>query len=204
MEVATLVLEYLRVVLSPQMIVGAIGVAFFYLFKSEIRSLLSRIATIKWGSAEVSAPQLPADISPKNDVTPPPANEENQQALSLPADANLTADERQRLEKTFIAERARAHLWEYRYLNYFFVHNTQRVLDWLASLPNAPTFLMYDAWWQSTIPSADQRRTIINVLESHNLIHFNGELIEITPKGREYIQWRGPTPPVLPTQESAI
>lgn len=203
MEVAKLVLEYFRVALSPQMVVGTIGVIFFCLFKSEIRSLLSRIAKFKWGSAEVSAPQLPADVSAKNDVAPPPVTEGNQQGLVLPVDANIAPDERLRLEQTFLAERARAHLWEYRYLNQFLVYNTQRVLDWLASLPNAPTFAMYDAWWHSEIQSADQRRIIINVLESHNLIRFNGELLEVTPKGREYIQWRGPAQPVLPTQEPA-
>jgi len=203
MEVAKLVLEYLRVVLSTQMVIGAVGATFLFLFKSEMSSLLSRIATIKWGSAEVSAPQLPAETSPRKNEIPPPADDANQQTLTLPADANLSPDERLRLEQTFLAERARAHLWEYRYLNYFFVHNTQRILDWLASLPNAPTFTMYDAWWQSAIPSADQRRTIINVLESHNLVQFNSELIEVTPKGREYIQWRGSEVPALPTHEPA-
>ncbi len=92
------------------------------------------------------------------------------------------------------SERARAHLWEYRFLNRFLVLNTQRVLDWLAGLPDPPTFTMYDAWWQQVIPSAEQRRTIVQVLEEHNLIVMRGDLIEITPKGREYIEWRGPLP----------
>jgi hypothetical protein len=203
MEVAKLVLEYIRVILSPQMIVGAIGLSFFCLFKSQIGSLLSRIATIRWGSAEVSAPQPPADTSSRSEVGTPTVIRRDQEALAIPADANLSPDEKQRLEQTFLAERARAHLWEYRYLNYFLVQNTQRVLDWLASLPTAPTFTMYDAWWQSAIPSADQRRTMINVLESHNLVQYNGELVEVTPKGREYIQWRGPVSPVPTAQEPA-
>ena len=66
----------------------------------------------------------------------------------------------QKLVEFIEAERARAALLEYRYLNYYLVPNTQRVLG----------------------------------------VHTtsNGELIEVTPKGREYIQWRGPLPQLAP------
>lgn len=99
-----------------------------------------------------------------------------------------------------LAERARAYFWEYRYLHYFLVLGTQRVLDWLASLPAPTTVGAFDTFWQPLIPSAEQRRTILSVLESHNLIFFRGELIEVSPKGREYIQWRGPLPNLPPPQ----
>ena len=191
MELANIVLEYLKVILSIQMVVGAVVAIFFVSFKAEIRSLFSRIASIKWGLAELSTPQPPSETLPKDEIISP-SFDSKQEMPTLPVGLTLSPDDKLRLEQSFLAERARAHLWEYRYLNYFFVPNTQRVLDWLASLQAPPTFTMYDAWWQATITSAEQRRIIINALESHNLVFYNGELIEVTPKGREYIQWRGP------------
>ena len=86
-------------------------------------------------------------------------------------------------------------MWEYRYLNYYLVPATQRVLEWLASLNTRTSYSFFDTLWMPAIPSAEERRAIINALETHHLIQFQGELIEVTPKGREYIQWRGPLPP---------
>ncbi len=67
-------------------------------------------------------------------------------------------------------------------------------MDWFASLPNATTVSLFDALWMPSIPSAEERKAIINVLQAHHLIQFQGELVEVTPKGREYIQWRGALP----------
>ena len=65
-------------------------------------------------------------------------------------------------------------------------------MDWLINEPDSPTFTMYDAWWQWIVPSAEERRIIIQVLEDHNLIIMHGELISVTGKGREYAAFRGP------------
>lgn len=185
MEIAWLVLEYLRVLLSAQMVVGCVILAFLYIFKTEIGSLLSRIAKIKWGPAELSAPQQPADTSSGATI----GSQESPQTLPLPKDASLSPDEKMRLVQAFNAESGLARLWEYRYLNYFFVANTKAVLGWLASQPSPTTITVYDAVWQPTITNADQRRTILNVLESHNMVVYDGNLIEVTPKGHEYLGW---------------
>jgi hypothetical protein len=196
MDITTLVLEYLKVILTFPTAVGVLGVMFLWMFGAEIRSLISRIALLKWGTAELAAPQLPSTAESNGassqkqtlpNPTPPP----------LPAGVTGPPETLKLLQQAMLAERARAYLWEYRYLNHFLVLATQRVLDWLASLPAPTTLGPFDTFWQPLIPSADQRRTILSVLESHNLIIFNGELIEVTPKGREYIQWRGqlPNPP---------
>lgn len=145
------------------------------------------------GPAELSAPQPTSDRRAVDGQAEDDALGESADS-ELPEGVNVSEEDARRLRQTMQSERARAHLWEYRYLNYFLVLNSQRVLDWLAGLPDPPTFTMYDAWWQQVIPSAEQRRTIIQVLEEHNLIVMKGDLIEITPKGREYIEWRGPLP----------
>ena len=78
------------------------------------------------------------------------------------------------------------------YLNYFLVPQTQRVLDWLPFLSVRTTISMFDSFWMPIIPEANERKAIINALQSHHLIMLTGELIEVTPKGKEYIKWRGP------------
>ena len=81
------------------------------------------------------------------------------------------------------AERARAYLWEYRYLNHFLAFHTQQVLDWFASLPNRTSMALFDSVWLPLIPSTDERRAIITALQAHYLILVQNELVEVTPKG---------------------
>ena len=192
------VLEYLKVILSPQVLGAGAFIGALLLFRVELRALIGRIAAIRWGDAEISTPQLPTEAS-NNKQEKLPAPEQP----PLPVGLSVSPEDAKRLEQAMLAERARAHLWEYRYLNHFLVIGTQRVLDWLAALSNATTFTAFDAMWQPFISTAEQRRTIIRVLEEHNLVAIHGDLIEVTPKGREYIQWRGPLP-TLPHAPTSI
>jgi hypothetical protein len=48
---------------------------------------------------------------------------------------------------------------------------------------------MYDAYFATQIPDVEQRQTILSVLKSRHLISQEGELLAITPRGREYIEW---------------
>ena len=183
-----MLLEYLKLFLSSQVVIGVVAATFMLLFKNELRSLLNRIASIKIGSTVLSAPQpeTKEEKSKKITVT------EN---VELPKEVNVSDPEVEKaLQHAFQAERARAHLWEYRYLNNFLVLNTQKVLDWLISVESPPTFSMYDAWWNQIIPTAQERRAVINALEEHNLVAFDNELVNVTPKGHEYAEWRGSIP----------
>lgn len=191
MEVTKLVLEYVKLLATPQAIAGIVALVFFRRFHDEIKALIRRVASIKLpGGTELSTPQLERAEA---EATPPPALP-SEPAVNLPAGLHLTPEQVNAITEAFRAERAAAYLWEYRYLNYFLVPNTQRVLDWLASLPERTTYSMYDAWWLPAIPNADERRAIIQALETHSLITVSGPLLEVTPKGREYSQWRGSLP----------
>jgi predicted RecB family endonuclease len=58
MEVAQIVLEYLKVLLSPQMVVGILTIVFIWLFKDDIKALILRIAKIKLpGGSEILVAQ---------------------------------------------------------------------------------------------------------------------------------------------------
>ncbi|QBJ78514.1 hypothetical protein [Aquitalea sp. USM4] len=194
MEIAKLVLEYLKVILATPVAAGTTAITFFVLFKDDIKSLLKRVAKVRLpGGGEFSTTQIERDneaLQPKGEQPPttPPA------PPSLPDNLTLTPEQQKVVDDAFAAERGRAELWEYRYLNYFLAHSTQRVLDWLNTLPARTTTSMFDAYWLPVIPSTEERRTIINALQAHSLITLNTGLIEVTPKGKEYLQWRGPLP----------
>jgi hypothetical protein len=172
---------------------AATGIDDCLMFKEEIRSLLMRRFKIRWLGGEVSASQLEKaneELRARGEqpsVTTP-------ETPKLPSNLTFTPEQVKTVVEAFDAERARATLWEYRYLNCFFARDTQRVLDWLASLDTRTTSPMFDSFWLPLIPRAEERRTIINVLEAHNLIALRGEVIEVTPKGHDYLRWRGPLP----------
>src|SRR5262249_48231071 len=92
-------------------------------------------------------------------------------------------------------------LWEYRYPNLFLVPSTQVVLAWLATLNTPLTKALFDATLQQSIPNPQERSAIFAVLSSHHLITDEQDLVRVTPKGREYLQFRRQTgwgPPLSP------
>ena len=189
METSKIILEFIRALTASQIIYGAVAITFLLLFKEAIKALIGRIAKIKLpGGGELSTPQsLRSSDEKPNDVKISVSSDD-----LLPPNLELTTEQVKQIDEAFKAERAKAALWEYRYLNYYLVPQTQRVLDWLASLSVRTTISMFDSFWMPIIPEANERKAIINALQSHHLIMLTGELIEITPKGKEYLQWRGP------------
>jgi hypothetical protein len=192
MEIASLVLEYLKVLLSPQIVAGTVGLVFLYMFREDVKALFLRVAKIKFpGGAEVSTSQSERQIKEEGiEKKPLPAPEVP--ITGLPP--GLTPQQSKSVESILKAERATSYLWEYRYLNYFLVYRTQVVLDWLISLKRPTTYSHFDAMWLPIIPSANERGAIINALQAHHLIQVVDSAIQVTPKGKEYQQWRGELP----------
>jgi hypothetical protein len=197
MQCARLVLEYVKVLLSSPVIFGLISLVVLYLFKEDIREYVRWLKIRLPGGTEVSRSQSERQI--KEGDKPPPRPDI---AVSgLPTD--LTQQQREAVEGIIRAERATSYLWEYRYLNWFLVYRTQLVLDWLVSLPEGTTtYRHYDATWLPRIPSPDERDAIIRVLAAHHLIEINDGVIQMTPKGREYHEWRGPLPELRVTNST--
>jgi hypothetical protein len=192
MEWIALLVEFLKVLLSAQVMAAAVCLFFFKMFKDDIKALILRIAKIRLpGGGEVSTPQLEKQIA-ENDLpnAPLPAPETKDQEIP----ATLDNSEVETIKALLNSERARAYFWEYRYLNYYLVYNTQRVLNWLSSVENKVSLMLFDTMWLPSIPSASERKAIISALENHHLIQIENELVTITPKGREYIEWRGLLP----------
>lgn len=101
----------------------------------------------------------------------------------------LTDEEIAALQEFVVRERGNAVAWEYAYLNYYLAGNTQIVLDWLSSL-FAPIGLenYHDALSGHNLDEVE-RRAILNALLMHALVVVQDDSVQITDKGRQYVQW---------------
>ncbi|MDT8301263.1 MAG: hypothetical protein RQ760_07235 [Sedimentisphaerales bacterium] len=192
-EIAETVLDYLKVLLSPQMIAGIIAVVFLWVFRDALKALMLRIARIRLpGGSEIftsQAERVKEETSSRKEKPPPPP----EAPKFDPNNLTITLEEMNQLKAVFDAERARAAFWEYEYLNLFLVPNTQKVLEWLSKLQQPATCSLFDNLWSPLIPNAPERRAILGALENHYLIILKaGDLIDVTPKGHEYLQVRRP------------
>ena len=195
-ETTVTLIEYLKVLLTGPVLFSLVAIVFIMIFKEDIKALLLRIAKITLpGGTEVSTPQ-----SARTAEEAIPANEPNVDnsvpIQNLPNDLNQ--QQKQAVEQLVRSHIATSYLWEYRYLNYFLVRGTQEVLDWLIGLPQSTTYAHFDSTWLPIIPSANERQAIINALQAHHLVQVDNKtgIIEVTPKGREYQEWRGNLPPL--------
>lgn len=201
MKIEILILEYLKVLLTAPVLFSMVAILVIIIFREDIKALILRIAKIKLpGGAEVSTPQSNQLAAEEQKPSPQPSVDEQVVNTGLPAD--LTPYQKTVLEQLIRSHIATTYVWEYRYLNYFLVRNTQVVLDWLIGLPQRTTFMHYDSVWLPSIPSANERQAIINALQAHHLIQqIESGMIEVTPKGLEYQEWRGALPS-LPTAQT--
>ncbi|MBI1337578.1 MAG: hypothetical protein GC164_11515 [Phycisphaera sp.] len=196
MDIAAIILDYLRVLFSWPVVTGVIAISAICLFKSDIKLLMSRIAKIRFpGGSELSTSQLERTKEEKTESERPEVPQvEANQPVPLPADLEFTQQQLEAVRQLYLNERANAYLWEYRYLNYFLAYQTQQVLDWLVPMSAPISRSLFDNIWTPYIPIVQERDAIINALQAHYLIGMDSGLISVTPKGQEYHQWRGPLP----------
>lgn len=190
-----MILEYLKVFLTGPVLFSVTAIVFILMFREDIKALILRIAKIKFPGGEVSTPQSKQLAAEEDKPAPEPSVKVQEQISGLPSD--LTEEQKTEVEQLIRSHIATAYVWEYRYLNFFLARGTQMVLDWLIGLPQPATYSFYESVWIPTIPSSEERSAIINALQAHHLIQYKGSgLIEVTPKGREYQEWRGLLPPL--------
>ena len=163
------------------------------MFKESVSILLANISKAKLpGGIELETHQnLRNDQSDKKVSVPEDSIEKIE---GLPT--SLNQQQKSEVESLLKSHIANTYLWEYRYLNFYFVKGTQLVLDWLITLNQATTVTHFDSIWMHTIPNANERLAIITSLQNHHLINLDevsGAII-VNPKGNEYQQWRGVLP----------
>lgn len=190
--------------LSTPVVAGVVSLVLAFMFRTEIRSLSARIAHIRLpGGGELTTTQQErnqVDIAPSTKAPQLPAGDVR---VELPAaSANGIDPKDERIQQLIRSERATAILWEYRFLNFYLARITQLVLGNLAERPPI-SVRQLDAELMAAARDPVERKAILDALTTHHLVTTAGDLIEITPKGREYLQWRGPLPaakepPALP------
>lgn len=193
----TLILEYLKVLLSAPPVIGAVVLLFLWWFRKNIGALIDRTKQLDWPGGGVKFGSQQNREREQVTAADAPPLAAGAQRFQLPNTIQVTHEQAQQIGQLVQSERANAVLWEYKYLNYFLVRGTQAVLDWLAT--QQPIALrMFDNIFQNIIADANERAAILTALQNHHLIDTTGDLIQVTPKGREYLQWRGPLPPLPP------
>ena len=193
MNEAELALGYLRVLLSAPPMTVLVVIVLVSVFKNKLKTLMDRIATIKFPGGERSTISQGIDHTEKTGPEEPPPDL-SEGHISL---------EQQELVRSFIqAQQATIRLWEYMYLKDYLVLNTHWVLAWL-NPKNSTSIDLFNAYWRFVIPIAKSRENTILALQNHYLITVRDEvMIEITDKGRDYLKWRGPLP-YIPSPKSS-
>ena len=187
-------LAYLRVLLSAPPITALVVFVLVCIFKSDLRKIMSRIAKISFPGGEIeTTSQKDPPPEPGPDQVPQGATGQETQT-DLPEGLTLSPQEQDLLKDYIHSLRTMSAFWEFRYLNLFFVPNTQLVLNWLSTLEIRPALEVFHAAWSRSIPRAEHRNSILAALQEHGLIVTPATMLEITDKGRAYLQWRGPFP----------
>jgi len=191
-ESQKVILEYLRIMLTLP-VLAFVGISWFIIyFRNQIRGFLRSLEKRKidtpWGSVGEGQSDKIRNGEEKDRPKPKESKDLPEEAKGIKLDPKVSS-----IIKSLQAEK---YLWEYRYLNYFLVYATQTVLDWLYALKENPTVSLYNAIWARIIPKIEERTAILDALKEHTLITIKSDVIEITPKGREYKEWRGPLPPL--------
>src|SRR5438128_2888096 len=115
MDIAKLILEYLRVIISTPVILGGVALIFMNLFRKQIGGLIERVWQIKFPGGELSASQQERarELAPPAATGHLPARD-----VSLPPAVNLNPEQAWQVVQLIQSERANAALWEYRYPNH--------------------------------------------------------------------------------------
>lgn len=186
MEKHQIIIEYLKVVLSWPLSIMIIAALVLLNFKDSISVWLENLkieykdATLSSQSQRISFEKDSTEITKDTILQIEPKKEE----VNLPEDQ----DEKNGL---IVQWRANAYLWEYLYLNYYLVHHTHLVLDWFYGLKEGVTFSLFDTVFKQSIQTPQERASVIKALEEHYLLERSNNILKITPKGKEYVEYMG-------------
>jgi hypothetical protein len=202
-------LEYLKVILTPHVIWGLIFLLFIFRFKKSFELIFKAISkkiksvkTIEKTSEGIKTTFEERQSKKEIEVNVTNAPEEKNASESIWSEDKV--EDVAQLRTLVKAERQTRYLWEYRYLNHFLVRKTQIILDWLAESGSPQSITFYQNAWLQLIPEPEERNAILNALQAHHLIELSpADSISLTPKGREYHDWRGVLPKLEAVNESA-
>jgi hypothetical protein len=173
-----LCLEFLKVLLSWPVATLVLGILAIFNFKVPLSKWITNVR-LNYGELEISSQQNVQEPTLKEKTTI-----EQKETFSAPIESTTTDSVQQ--------WRANSYLWEYRYLNLFLAHHTQLVLDWLYDLDKPIAVEIASSVWMGRIPSPKEQEAVLTALLQHYLVQQTANVeIQITPKGKEYVEQRG-------------
>lgn len=81
--------------------------------------------------------------------------------------------------------------WQFKCFNLAFFEVTQQLLDWLYLRGSCGVSAFDTHWSANGLPTSQIRQETLEVLGGHRLVSLANGVLEITGKGREYVEWRG-------------
>ena len=156
----------------------------------ELRQFLGRLSTVKLGPTEWQTEDR-TDTSARGRQEGLFRTEELSSQLKE-ADRKAEHDKKA-FQKIVMDQVENTRYWEFMYLNLFLVTNTKQVLLWFYSNRLVCSRQVYDQRWWTQIPDSNQRKIILDVLLSHELLFKSPQEIAITPKGSSFVEnWLRP------------
>lgn len=181
-----LILQYITVFFSWPVVVLVIVIYFTQKFSDSI-SIWIRNLKVQYGDATISSSQAidsKVDSAEGDGLPQKQADAKDGKSQYL---STIQTTDVEVLKKQIVSWRENAYIWEYKYLNYYLVPNTKRVLHWLYLFKTA-NFETYNNVFSSSIPEMEERNTILMVLQNHFLLVFKDGILEISEKGKEYTE----------------
>jgi|GEM_PF-1136471 len=192
LQVEKILLEYIKALAVWPVSSFASIVFLAVYFKEPISKWLSRLR-IHYAGASISSDQQ--SLKMENEALVPSAERKPDVVMGTPEASKPTEskkpEEPKALKEQLEQWRLSAYLWEYSYLNFFLAANTIHVLNWLYRQEHPVDLGAANAVWAPLISSLVEREAILNAILNHHLAVKTGDKIQISPKGREYLEFTG-------------
>lgn len=201
----SLIREYIETFLSWPVISLIISLYVITKFSESIKIFLENVKTFKAGSLEMTTQSR----SPQQEVTSVEVKDElkekgitlsNDQIQTIENEFDKVVKEKQNIEQEVGTQKetinylaVKAELYEFAYLNLYFVPNTKNVLLWFNS-QNSCThqYFIYNYQLPSVIINPDaEKEAIFNALITNQLLDHDLSLIKINDKGKRFLKFIG-------------
>lgn len=196
LEIIKIIPEYLRAILSWPVAVFGLGLIFILKFSNEICIFLQTNRLSKAGPVEFQQKEEEIEEKIEDSLEQKGITLSEEQIGQLEKEfqelSSKTTEQEEKLKESenftnFLVQRA--ELYEFLYLNMFFVPNTKFVLNWSNS--SSFTKELFDAQYEIQIPSKLERESIFNALLSNGMLQKLNGNYSITEKGIRFLKFIG-------------
>lgn len=201
----SLIREYIETFLSWPVVTLIISLYVLTKFSESIKIFLENVKTFKVGSLEASTQSR----SPQQEITSIEVKDElkekgitltNDQIQNIENEYDKVVKEKQNIEQEVGTQKetinylaVKAELYEFAYLNLYFVPNTKNALFWFFSQNNCTyQHFIYNHQLPPVITNPEAEKVaILNALVTNQLVDQDTSLIKINDKGKRFLKFTG-------------